>query len=204
MSGGKGGSQTSAVTIPEWLKGPSQRAIQRGEDISQVGFVPYSGPDVAAFAPAQLQSFQNVGAAADAFGLGGGDLTSGLPTPETFAGGVQGFSAAPLYEQALAELQQSRPGQFDAINSFFLDPVTGALPQSAIPAPSIAAPQAQSGGGGGGTSFHRPQDRAQGQGFTSFADLFDGGGAGSSGDRFEGGFLSGAANRLTNPFGSRR
>ncbi|MBL4757429.1 MAG: hypothetical protein JKY32_07280 [Rhizobiales bacterium] len=202
--GGKGGSQTSSVTIPKFLQDASERAVQRGEDIAQIGFVPFTGPDVAAFTAPQLASFQGVGSAADAFGLGGGGLesgiTAGLPQPQTFAGGIQGFSSAPLFEQALAELQASRPGQFGAISDLFIDPVTG-----------NQFPQTQVAGGGGNGNFSQGSDGDRrnvaprppsGGGFTSFADLFDGGGPGASGSSFSGGgILSDVANRVSSPFG---
>ena len=67
--GGKGGSQTTQVSIPPWLEQAAQRNIAKAEDISQIGFVPYMGPDVAAFTPMQQASFMNTGSAAQAFGL---------------------------------------------------------------------------------------------------------------------------------------
>jgi hypothetical protein len=64
---------------------------------------------------------QNIGAA-EAFGLvSPGSLTplQGMPAPQTFAGGVQGYSSAPLYEQALAELKAKQPGDVDKYNNLF-------------------------------------------------------------------------------------
>lgn len=128
--GGKGGSSTTSVQLPKFIEDAAQRAVAQGEQAGQIGFVPFSGPDVAAFSPMQEAAFAGTNQAASAFGLPTSEGT-GLPEAETFAGGIRGFSSAPLFEQALAQLEESRPGQFNAITDFFIDPVTGALPQGA-------------------------------------------------------------------------
>lgn len=129
MSGGKGGSQTQTTqqTIPEYLREPIKRNIARAEDISKIGFVPYMGPEVAALTPMQEAAMQSTGMAAQAYGMPNALGNQVTPEPQTFAGGVQGYSSFPLYEQAIAELQASRPGQYDAIMGQFIDPVTGEL-----------------------------------------------------------------------------
>jgi hypothetical protein len=129
MSGGKGGSQTTEVTIPAWLEDAAKRNIAKAEGISQTGFVPYMGPDVAAFSPMQMSAMQGTGAASSAFGLGGGDPMAGMPQPQQFAGGMQGYSSYPLYSQALSNLQAAAPGQYAALQAPFMNPVTGAAPR---------------------------------------------------------------------------
>jgi len=130
MSGGKGGSTTSSVTIPEYIEAAAQRNLNKAERISQIGYTPYYGPDVAAFTPMQQAAFQGTAQTAGAFGLPGGsmsqqDIMGGMPAPTTYAGGVQGYSAAPIYEQSLQTLGQRRPGQKAYIDSFFIDPYAG-------------------------------------------------------------------------------
>ena len=130
MSGGKGGSTTSSVTIPEYIEAAAQRNLNKAERISQIGYTPYYGPDVAAFTPMQQAAFQGTAQAAGAFGLPGGsmsqqDIMGGMPAPTTYAGGVQGYSAAPIYEQSLQTFGQRRPGQKAYIDSFFIDPYAG-------------------------------------------------------------------------------
>jgi len=51
MSGGKGGSETTETTIPDWLKQPAIRNLQRAEDVQRIEYMPYYGADVAAFTP---------------------------------------------------------------------------------------------------------------------------------------------------------
>ena len=130
MSGGKGGSTTSSVTIPEYIEAAAQRNLNKAERISQIGYTPYYGPDVAAFTPMQQAAFQGTAQMASAFGLPGGgmsqqDIMGGMPAPTTYAGGVQGYSAAPIYEQSLQTLGERRPGQKAYIDSFFIDPYAG-------------------------------------------------------------------------------
>lgn len=145
--GGKGGSQTTQVTIPAWLEEAARRNIAKAEDISQTGFTPYMGPDVAAFTPMQQAAFQGTNQMAQAFGLGGTDPMAGMPAAQDF-GGVSAYSSYPLYSQSLANLQATAPGQFAALQAPFINPQTGAAPggvfrtgaQQAAGAPRAAAP----------------------------------------------------------------
>jgi hypothetical protein len=129
--GGKGGSQTTEVTIPAWLEDAAKRNIAKAEGISQLDFIPYMGADVAGFSPMQLAAMQGTGSAASAFGLGGGDPLAGIPQPQQFAGGIQGYSSYPLYSQALSNLQAAAPGQYAARQAPFINSVTGAAPGGA-------------------------------------------------------------------------
>jgi hypothetical protein len=121
MSGGKGGSKTTQTTIPDWLKEPSVRNMQRAEDAQQIGYMPYYGADMAAFNPTQTSAMQQNIGAAEAFGLAQpGALTplQGLPQAQNY-GGVQGYSSSPLYEQALAELKAKQPNNVQEYDKLF-------------------------------------------------------------------------------------
>ena len=114
MSGGKGG--TSVQEIPEWLKDPILRNITRAEAIQSQEYQPWQGPDVAAFSPMQVQAMQNVGGAAEAFGMapmgyGAQQATQGIIQPETFAGGITGYSSMPLYQQQQRAAAATPAGQ---------------------------------------------------------------------------------------------
>jgi len=143
--GGKGGSQTTQVSIPAWVQEAAQNNLDRADQISQIGYVPYYGPDVAAFQPAQNAAFQNTTDALGAFGMQG--AMPNMPEPTTFAPGVQGYSSAPILEAAMNELQVTRPGQYDAITGMFIDPVTGQ--GGYTPAPSNPIASMLQGGGDG-------------------------------------------------------
>ena len=138
-----GGSETTSVEIPAFLQEAAQRNLARADQVSQIGYTPYYGPDVAAMTPMQIAAMQNTGAAASAFGLPTvANPMAGMPTPQTFAGGVQGYSSAPLYQQSLEALRVNNPGQYAAIQSLFVDPRTGAAPFGITSMPmGGAAPQ---------------------------------------------------------------
>ena len=123
----KGGSTSTSVQVPEYIEEAAKRNLARADTISQIGYVPYYGPDVAAFTPTQEAAFQNVAGQAGAFGLAtpAGGVMAGMPAPQDFAGGIRGYSSAPLFEQAQADLAARRPAQVDLINSLFIDPFTG-------------------------------------------------------------------------------
>ena len=122
---GKGGSSTS-VEIPDDIENAARNNLQRADFVSKLGYVPQSfGPTVAAFTPMQQSAFGNTAQAADAFGLGaptGADVFGGMGEPTTYADGIRAYSAAPLFNQTMDEFAAARPGQFNAINSMFIDP----------------------------------------------------------------------------------
>ena len=171
MAGGKGGSTTSSVQVPEYIEEAAKRNLSRADVISQIGYVPYYGPDVAAFTPTQEAAFQNVAGQAGAFGLTtpAGGAMAGMPTPQEFAGGVRGYSSAPLYEQSLGEFARRRPAQFNLIESLFINPVTGEF--EGAPVVDATPPVAGGGTGGGGN----------GGGGGGGGGLGGGGGAGGGG-----------------------
>ena len=208
--GGKGGSTTQEVKIPAWLEQAAQANIRRAEDVAALGNIPYYGPDVAAMTPMQMAAGQGINTAAGAFGLGTNDLSMGMPAPQTFAGGVQGYSSGNLYDQALRELQARAPGQYNAITGMFINPQTGSTPLSfgqnvpPIAMPNLPAPVSYGdgggGGGGGGLAFGGGASGTPTTGgFTSIRDMYDGGGPGQSGTTFSGGLLSGLSNTVGIP-----
>ena len=138
-----GGSKTTEVKIPEWLEAAARENLARGQAVANIGYTPYYGPDVAAMTPMQMAAMQGTSSAAGAFGLPGGGMTGmeGMPKPQTFAGGVQGYSSGSLYDEAIAELQRRRPGQYDAITGMFIDPMTGAPPINTFAPPADVAIQ---------------------------------------------------------------
>lgn len=173
--GGKGGSQTQQVKIPAWLENAAKNNLARADALAQIGYTPYYGPDVAALSPMQVAAMQNTGGAASAFGMAAPvDAMAGMPAPQTFAGGVQGYSSAPMFEQSLAALEAARPGQFAALNAPFIDPVTGAQPGSPFGTGAGAGGiggmvmGGRSGGGRGGSSTQsRGSDRMWSDGMTT-------------------------------------
>jgi hypothetical protein len=137
MSGGK---QTSETKIPEWLSAAAQQGLGRANSVASIGYTPYYGPDVAAMTPMQDAAMSNINTGASAFGMAA-PTSSGMPEAQTFAGGVRGYSSAPMYEAAVAELKARYPGAYNAIMGQFSDPMTGAMPTWMQP-PAAAQPVA--------------------------------------------------------------
>lgn len=117
MSGGKGGSTTSAQQIPEWIEGPAKANLEKARLAGEIGYMPYYGPEVAALSPMQQSAMQNTTGAMSAFGMApaGAQYQSSLP-PTTTMGGVTGYSSGDLYDQAVAELAVRNPAQMERYN----------------------------------------------------------------------------------------
>jgi len=190
---GKGGSSTN-VEIPDYIENAARNNLARADFVSKLGFVPQSfGPTVAAFTPMQMSAFGNTAQAADAFGLGapiGADVFGGMGQPTTFANGIRAFSAAPLFNQTMDEFALARPGQFNAINSMFIDPFgynpagtfdmgqlvdinsTPVIDDTTTSTPVTSTPTT---GGGGGSSITTNNDfgNVGGTGFTTYGGSQD-------------------------------
>jgi hypothetical protein len=161
MSGGKGGTSSTSVEIPAWLESAARQNIARADQIAQIGYVPYYGPDVAAMTPMQLAAGGNINTAASAFGLGAPSSPMAGMQPAMNYGGMAAYSSAPLYEQSLAQLAASRPGQFAALQAPFLNPVTGAPPAAPFSAnlafaDQTMAPMMANAAFGGGSDSSAP------------------------------------------------
>lgn len=206
--GGRSGSTTTEVKVPEYVEEAARRNLNKAEAIAQIGYTPYYGPDVAAFTPMQEAAFQNTADAASAFGMSGGNMSAqnlrgGMAAPTSYAGGARGYSSAPMYEDALAQLLKKRPGQKKYIDSFFIDPVTGEpgsnmqprIDYTQSPAMALAAGDGDGvnsdgkgvvAGRGGGLFNYRQGPNLNGRagygigGYTHPRDTIDGGGAGQS------------------------
>ena len=175
MSGGKGGSTTSEVKIPEYIEEASKANLARANEISKIGYVPYYGPDVAAFSPMQQSAFQNTADTASAFGLAAPtsqqDIMGGMPAPTTYAGGVQGYSSAPMYEQALAQFARVRPGQYEAMMAPFIDPVTGREPEAPFGGINLGSAGAPAAPAAPASNAYNPSTRT---GYVSQPYFYDG------------------------------
>jgi len=191
---------TTANTVPAYLQEASKGLVSRATGVSNIGYTPYYGPDVAAMTPAQIAAMQGTNTAASAFGLPTVDPMAGMPTATNY-GGINAYSSGTGYEAALAELKARFPAQFAAIMSQFIDPITGLMAgasntaQSSSPSmPQIVASLMNPSGSGGGGGY-TGGGSGSGAGYTSIRDMYDGGGPGKSGSTFSGGPLSNAANK---------
>ena len=134
----KGGSQDQGMTLPKFYETALQQQIGMAGDVSQTGYVPYYGPEVAAFSPMQQASFQGTDQMASAFGMPTTGGQQYMPEAQTFAGGVQGYSSQPIYQQAVDTLAANRPAQAAQLESFTINPVTGAVGANAATQQPVA------------------------------------------------------------------
>jgi len=143
--GGKGGSKKTETTIPEWVRAPADRNLQRAEAVQQIKYMPYTGGQVAALTPTQEAAMNNNISTAQAFGLLDPNstltATSGMPTPTTYDNGMRGYGSIDLYDQALKELTARDPANMVAYNNLF---------GNAVPA-NVARSSGGGGRSGGGT-----------------------------------------------------
>jgi hypothetical protein len=177
--------------------------LGQAQGVAQIGPVRYGGPDVAALTPQQIAARQGTNQAASAFGMGTVDPTAGLPQAQDF-GGMQGYSSAPIYDQALEELRRTAPAQYEAIMGQFINPQTGAapvgMPSAAVPTPKPTpkpTPAKKSKSSGRSNALAAGQRAADSSGprYKNVRDMFDGGGAGTHGSTFKGGIMSKILNK---------
>ncbi len=118
--GGKSGSETKETSLPEWLRAPAERNLQRAEDIQRLGYMPYRGPEVVGFDPNQVAAMQNNADAARAFGFNAPiDAMAGMPTTQMYANGISGYDSNAIYDQALLDTQAYQPETVDQYNALF-------------------------------------------------------------------------------------
>lgn len=143
MSSGGGTTQVQTNEIPEWLQEAGKANLAKADYISQLGYIPYYGNDVAAFSPMQQQAMQNTANTASAFfGTPQMDAMAGMPRATTDNLGFSGYSSGNLYDQAMSQLQQRAPAQYAAYRDMFIDPQTGEANVMFTPYGSVASPDA--------------------------------------------------------------
>jgi hypothetical protein len=122
--------------VPGYAEAIGINNIEKADAIAGMGPIRNYGPQVAAFNPTQIASFQNTADTANAFGMGAPtDIMAGMPEATDFGGGMMGYSAAPIVDNMLADLKENAPGQYDAMTGMYMDPVTGERPTSGPFAP---------------------------------------------------------------------
>jgi hypothetical protein len=136
----------------------------------------------------------NTSQASSAFGLGASPLPgAGMPTVQTFADGTRGYSAFPLYEQAVNDLKMRDPAQYAKLMAPFDG--SGQFGITSMPM------------GGGAPSYGQPMREGPPQGSgasrdygSTAADRIAQGGGRSSSSSFA---SSGAASRLPGGIATR-
>lgn len=190
------GSKSKTETqIPAYIEEGGKKALEQAQRLQQMGYIPHMGPEVAMYDPRAAMS-ANTGL--EAFGLTPMNTDPMAGAATATAGGITGYTSAPMLEQAQMALKAKYPGLYDYLTGMTINPLTGALPAWAQPVQAVNTAAAMLNRGGEGRS---PDERMSGGGsggYTSIRDMYDGGGPGASGGRFSGGgLLSDVANRVT-------
>lgn len=120
-----GGTKTakSETKLPDWYEDAAKGMLDLGQQISDIGYVPYMGPDVAAFTPQHMAGFQGTSDLASAFGMAPQtNVAESMPTPDMSGA----YSSYPMFSQILQQLASAFPKQSNYLASF-------AAPQSNQP-----------------------------------------------------------------------
>ena len=133
-----GGKQDSSVKIPAWAEQAAQQNINRARQFEQLGYMPYYGPQVAAFTPLQQAGMQSAADMASAYGLlsPNFDAMAGVPEAQDFGCGLMGYGSGDLFEQARAEFEARNPQMAQQYNQMFTPygtPETNPQAQQGIP-----------------------------------------------------------------------
>lgn len=163
----KGGSTTqkTEVKLPPEIEAAAKANLDIGNSVASLGAVRYNAPTIAGFSPQQMAGMQATDQAAAAFGMPsavnwqqqGGAMAApkgmdnnalytaltGMPPPNSQAGGFSGYSTQGIADDAYARLPAA---QRALIESFTMNPVTGAAPtNTTVPAQKFNVQQALSG-----------------------------------------------------------
>ena len=125
-----GGSESKSRPNPE-LQAAVMENLGRATNVAELGYMPFSGPEVAAM-PQGILDLVNRNAEA----MGSAGVENVMPTPADYGGGLLAHSSKGLFDDAVDRFRQERPGQAAAYDSLFIDPY--ADPTQNAP----AAPQA--------------------------------------------------------------
>ncbi len=109
--------------------------------------------------------------------------------PTTYADGIRAYSAAPLFNQTMDEFAAARPGQFNAINSMFIDPfgynpagtfdmgelvdINAPVIDDITTSTPVTSTPTTSGGGGSSITSNNDFGNVGGTGFTTYGGSQD-------------------------------
>ena len=109
------GSQTTKNEIPAYAEDTSKQALGMANARNEMGYIPYMGPDVAAFNPMQKAGMQGANTMAASMGLG--TAAPSFMEAQDFGGGVMGHSSQPLYQANMDALEAANPELFAALRA---------------------------------------------------------------------------------------
>ena len=109
------GSSTNKTEIPKYAEDASKQALGMANARNELGYIPYHGPDAAAFNPMQKAGMQGANSMAASMGLG--TAAPSFMDAQDFGGGVMGHSSQPLYQANMDALEAANPELFAALRA---------------------------------------------------------------------------------------
>ena len=113
-----GGKDKIKQDIPAWAESLARETAGRASQTAGIGYMPWTGPDVAGLNAFERQAMDSTNSASSAYGLGTADYMADLPEEYKYSGGMTGYSAYPLFSQAIGNLETIAPnaiGQYDSM-----------------------------------------------------------------------------------------
>lgn len=164
--GGADDSKTKSEP-PQWWEDAAKKALATGEKVARKGYVPYMGPDVAAFDPQMIDAMQQANDWSAAFmtpGQAPADASASIMPVTDYGNGLRGYSSYGGFQDSIAALREAYPGLANYLDSFFINPTTGRFPGGGAggfggdpvtpppvtPPPTSPPPTSPPGGDGGG------------------------------------------------------
>lgn len=183
--------------MPAHINQASEDAVGMANARNALGYVPYYGPEQAAFTGPQMAAMQGANQQASALGLQTAPVN--IPTAQNYGGGITGYSSAGLMDESLAALQEANPDLYTALMG--LKNRYQASQQGGRIAPRTGQPVMRDYSGNADPSMSGGTAGFGGGPIGGFiGDAFDGGGFGQSGDSFSGGGMASAVgNALGGP-----
>jgi len=111
MSGGKGGSQSAQVQIPQWAEDAARQNIARAQAVQNMPYAPIMGPTMAGFTSGQKAGMESQAALAQRMGIipQDYDVASGYMPGEIDAGnGLTAYASYPgAKERVIAAFEEN-------------------------------------------------------------------------------------------------
>jgi len=127
--GGKGGKSESKTEIDPQLQAASLDALDYAATAARLPFTPNRGAQIAAPTSQMQNSMQGANTASSAFGLATAPMSA--PQTVTTPNGIESYTSGGVYDQAKAA--SYTPEMQDSIDSLFVDPQTGLIPEFRSP-----------------------------------------------------------------------
>ena len=182
MSGGKGGSQSAQVQIPQWAEDAARQNIARAQAVQNMPYAPIMGPTMAGFTSGQKAGMESQAALAQRMGIipQSYDVASGYMPGEIDAGnGLTAYASYPGAKERVLAAFEENPALQRSYESLYANApayqeirtadAISQLPSNTLDAlvnAGVLVPTGGDGGGDGATGAGRYGDPASGLQFT--------------------------------------